>query len=202
MTSLCLIAITSSSNDQQILNSIVLWLLYVIIYVIYIYMLWLCLLTVPDCRFLSILPGSFEGTTSWWRPTWPVVVWISRACSVSSTSICQRPSRLRKKLGLSLQILRKTMENKRKQGTHICIYIYTYTQVMHLYVCISSCSLLQLPFWGLPHFHTQVQQNFEQRPSDARTTHTALDELAEQVWRVLVSAWKWPGDCHFDRLQS
>jgi hypothetical protein len=76
----------------------------------------------------------------------------------------------------------ETNGKQKKTGhTYVYIYIYTYTQVMHLYVCISSCSLLQLPFWGLPHFHTQVQQNFEQRPSDARTTHTALDELAEQV---------------------
>jgi len=179
MTSLCLIAITSSSNDQQILNSIVLWLLYVIIYVIYICYDYVSLQfrIVVSCQFcLEVLkvrhPGGDRRGRSWFgyrgRAACHQLRYAKdhRGCEKNSGFLC-------KFFGKQW----KTKENR----AHTYVYIYTYTQVMHLYVCISSCSLLQLPFWGLPHFHTQVQQNFEQRPSDARTTHTALDELAEQV---------------------
>ena len=127
-------------------------LLYML-YICYIYILWLCILIVPDCRFLSILPGSFEGTTFWWRPTWPVVVWISRACSVSSTSICQRPSRLRKKTRV---FFANSSENNGKQKktwhTHIYIYLYIHTSNASVCVYIIMFPIYNCRFGGYPTF--------------------------------------------------
>lgn len=65
---------------------------------------------------------------------------------------------------------------------------------MHLYLCISMYIIMfpmktsvlgAPPFSGIPNSKTVSNKCL----SDGRTTRTALDELAAQVWRVLVSAW-------------